>query len=206
MARVGMDSDGDFVVAWASGSETQDGDGFGIFARRFTSAGLGGAEAQVNGYITGNQSAPDIAVDASGDFAVTWSSTDTMTPQDGSSHGVFARRFRANGLIDGPELKVPLVTTTSQNFSAIASSAAGDFVVAWQSAPGAAPSDIFARRYDVQALFDVDGNGLFEPLKDGILLRFAFGFTGETLIDGAVGDGCTRCDAPAIEAYLEAGV
>jgi concanavalin A-like lectin/glucanase superfamily protein len=50
---------------------------------------------------------------------------------------------------------------------------------------------------------DVDGNGLKQPLTDGLLLlRYLFGFRGATLITGAVGAGCTRCTAVAIEAYL----
>jgi hypothetical protein len=50
---------------------------------------------------------------------------------------------------------------------------------------------------------DVDGNGAFTALTDGlILLRFAFGFRGGTLIADAVGAGCTRCTAPEIEAYI----
>jgi hypothetical protein len=50
---------------------------------------------------------------------------------------------------------------------------------------------------------DVDGNGRFEPLADGLLmLRYAFAFRGAVLVNDAVGSGCTRCDAPSIEAYL----
>jgi hypothetical protein len=62
---------------------------------------------------------------------------------------------------------------------------------------------VFARRSSVLADFDVDGNGIVDALTDTLLaLRYAFGFRGATLIAGAVGDGCTRCDAPSIEAYL----
>jgi hypothetical protein len=52
---------------------------------------------------------------------------------------------------------------------------------------------------------DVDGNGAAEPLTDGTLIfRWLFGFRGDTLTTGAVDLAhCTRCDAPAIEAYLE---
>jgi hypothetical protein len=52
-------------------------------------------------------------------------------------------------------------------------------------------------------ILDVDGNGTVDPLTDLLLgLRYSFGFRGNTLINGAVGVGCTRCDAPSIEAYL----
>ncbi|HUP25707.1 MAG TPA: hypothetical protein VNB06_22545 [Thermoanaerobaculia bacterium] len=51
---------------------------------------------------------------------------------------------------------------------------------------------------------DVDGNGAADPLTDGILiLRYLFGFTGDSLISGAVDDDCTRCTAAQIEAYLD---
>ena len=53
-------------------------------------------------------------------------------------------------------------------------------------------------------LLDIDGNGAADPLTDGILIvRWLFGFKGATLTAGAVDLAhCTRCDAPAIEAYL----
>ena len=52
---------------------------------------------------------------------------------------------------------------------------------------------------------DLDGNGALEALTDGLLfLRSSFGFTGVTLITGAVGNGCRYCTAPAIQARLVA--
>jgi hypothetical protein len=50
---------------------------------------------------------------------------------------------------------------------------------------------------------DIDGNTTIGALTDGLLLlRHLFGFTGPTLVTGVVGGGCTRCDAPSIEAFL----
>ena len=50
---------------------------------------------------------------------------------------------------------------------------------------------------------DADGNGSIEPLTDGLLiLRYLFGFTGNTPIAGAVGAGATRADAGSIGNYL----
>ena len=53
--------------------------------------------------------------------------------------------------------------------------------------------------------YDIDGDGEVMALTDGLLLvRFGFGFTAAALVNGAVNtDGCTRCTAPAIEAYIE---
>jgi hypothetical protein len=51
---------------------------------------------------------------------------------------------------------------------------------------------------------DVDGNGAPEALTDGLLImRDLFGFTGETLTEGALGSGCTRCTGADIAAYLD---
>src|SRR5262245_32907077 len=70
---VGIEKDGDFVVAWSS--YAQDSSGRGVFARRFTSAGVGLAtEFQVNVYTSNNQGYPSVAVDDSGRFVVVWSS------------------------------------------------------------------------------------------------------------------------------------
>ena len=79
-SSVAMDAAGDFVVTWASyGSE--DGNAFGIFAQRYNSAGIAqGTEFQVNTYTTDRQFEPSVAMDAAGDFVITWQSAG----QDGS--------------------------------------------------------------------------------------------------------------------------
>jgi hypothetical protein len=57
----------------------------------------------------------------------------------------------------------------------------------------------------IEAQLDIDGNGTTDALTDGLLaLRYLFGFTGGVLVGGAVDlDGCTRCDAAAVELYLD---
>lgn len=58
-------------------------------------------------------------------------------------------------------------------------------------------------RVKFENIFDVDGNGVVQPLNDGLLyLRWAFGFRGSTLTDGAVGIGCTRCTPEGIAYYF----
>ncbi len=53
------------------------------------------------------------------------------------------------------------------------------------------------------ATLDIDADGSVLPLTDGLLiLRHLFGFTGSTLVTGAVGGACTRCTAGDIQAYL----
>ncbi|HUP24644.1 MAG TPA: hypothetical protein VNB06_17100 [Thermoanaerobaculia bacterium] len=51
---------------------------------------------------------------------------------------------------------------------------------------------------------DIDANETTAALTDGLLvLRFLFGFSGATLLTGAVDDfGCSRCTLEEISAYL----
>jgi hypothetical protein len=78
------------------------------------------------------------------------------------------------------------------------------FGVAWDSvSQDGSEYGVFAQRFTTLAVLDVDGDGTFGALTDALLiLRFAFGFTGTPLTAGAVGSGCTRCDASAIAGYL----
>jgi hypothetical protein len=78
-------------------------------------------------------------------------------------------------------------------------------------APGAQrtdPAAIIAHLDCIRlTLLDPDGNGQAAPLSDGLLLlRYFFGFRGQSLIAGAVGESCTRCDAPSIETFIAAGL
>ena len=54
------------------------------------------------------------------------------------------------------------------------------------------------------SLWDIDQNGSFDALTDGlILLRFAFGLRGDNLIGGAITPDATRTSAEAIEAHIQ---
>ena len=53
---------------------------------------------------------------------------------------------------------------------------------------------------------DVDDDGKTEALTDGLLvIRYLFGFSGESLVAGAVSNDAARSKAADIEAYLKAG-
>jgi hypothetical protein len=54
------------------------------------------------------------------------------------------------------------------------------------------------------SVFDIDQNGSFDALTDGlILLRYAFGLRGETLIENVISPNAYRTSAADIEAYIE---
>ena len=57
---------------------------------------------------------------------------------------------------------------------------------------------------DAESELDIDGDGESKPLTDGLLLiRYLFGFSGDSLISGAIGDGAERDTAEEVEAYIK---
>ena len=58
--------------------------------------------------------------------------------------------------------------------------------------------------YGIDVGFDLDGDGESKPLTDGLLLiRYLFGFSGASLVSGAIGTDATRNTAEAVEAYIK---
>ena len=188
----------EFVVVWSS--RDQDGDAYGIFGRRVVDGAPQANEFQVPSSTVSLQFLPDIAADASGDFVVTWQSYG----QDGSLTGIFAQRFDSNGAPEGPEFQVNERTMLGQTWPSVAVDENGGMVVVWTGVDGDR-GGVFAQRFGDLIPFDVDRNGSFGPLTDGLLLlRYGFGFRGQALVAGAVDlQGCNRCSAEAIEAFIE---
>jgi hypothetical protein len=192
----------DFVVVWQS-RPYQDGNGHGVFGRRFH--GVGGSELQINVFTQGRQDLPVVARSGDGEFVVVWRGG---SHQDGYEYGIFARRFGAlppsldvdgNGslaaLSDG---LLVLRHRFGLTGTALTNSAVGGGCTRCDGAAIKAYLD------GLGTTLDVDGNGSMAALSDGLLVvRFLFNLTGSALTSGVVGGGCTRCDAAAIEPYLQ---
>ena len=57
---------------------------------------------------------------------------------------------------------------------------------------------------DAASELDIDGDKAAKPLTDGLLLiRYLFGFSGDSLISGAIGSEATRDTADRVEAYIK---
>ena len=57
---------------------------------------------------------------------------------------------------------------------------------------------------DADSQLDIDGDGESKPLTDGLLLiRYLFGFSGDSLVSGAIGSDATRNTAEAVEGYIK---
>ena len=140
---IAMDSAGNFVIAWTSNG--QDGSGCGVYAQRYSAAGVPqGSEFRANTYPTGDQRYAAVAMDSAGDFVIAWQSSD----QDGSGAGVYAQRYSAAGAPQGLEFRVNTSTTGDQEFPAIAMDSAGSFVIAWDSRSLDGTTDrVYAQRY-----------------------------------------------------------
>jgi hypothetical protein len=139
--KAAFDSAGNFVVVWASFD--QDGSGNGVFGQRYAASGAPlGPEFVVNTYILGSQRFPKLASDAAGNFVVTWQSQG----QDGSDYGIFAQRYASTGAPLGSEFRVNSTTLSYQSYPAVASDAAGNFVVVWFGR-STSDYDVFGQRF-----------------------------------------------------------
>jgi hypothetical protein len=90
---VGADRSGGFVVAWHSENQ-DDGNGYGVFGRRYDGAGVPqGPDFQINTYTTSYQLFPSVGTTDGENFVVAWSSF----TQDGASWGIFGQRYDFGG-------------------------------------------------------------------------------------------------------------
>ncbi len=124
--RVAVDDDGDIWFVWSD----DDGDGFGVRGRHYTSAGAATSSPYwINTTTAGHQAHPDIACDANGNFTVVWQSHG----QDGDGKGIFAQQFDNTRTMVGSEFQVNATTAENQEEPSIAMDDAGNFMVTWSS-------------------------------------------------------------------------
>ena len=134
--RVAMDSAGDFVVTWASFDEGSN-IGYGVYAQRYSAAGTKvGAEIPVNQTTTNSRDLPDVAMDAAGDFVVTWTSLGQDNPAT-ADWGVYARIYSISGnssiaaAAAVGEFRINANVVGNQTSPSVAMDQYGNFTVAW---------------------------------------------------------------------------
>jgi hypothetical protein len=203
--RIGIDSDGDFVVVWwSAGSSGGDTDSFSIQGQRYAANGTPqGTEFQVNTYTTGQQTYPDVASDAAGNFVVVWPSAGSAgTDTSGSS--IQARRYAANGTPQGAEFQVNTYTTGSQFYPGVAVNGSGAFVVVWQSEGSfgndSAGTSIQGQRYAANGTaqggqfqvntyttnYQVDANVAIDASGDFVVVWDGYGSVGNDNDNGSI--------------------
>ncbi|MEM1206858.1 MAG: SdrD B-like domain-containing protein [Acidobacteriota bacterium] len=87
-----------------------------------------GGEIVVNTVAENTQRDPEVAIDGSGNFAITWTNA-----ADRRNEEVSVQRFDFVGNKVGPEITANTTLANNQSFSTIDMSPAGDFVVVWHS-------------------------------------------------------------------------
>jgi hypothetical protein len=136
--------DQDFVVAWQSVTAA----GEEIFAQVLDGNGVRQRGAlQLNTYTTDEQSMPSVAINPSGEWVATW----TSDKQDGSTAGIFGRRFCSAPAVEGLMVEV----------------SGGDLLLTWNDHPDAEDYEVFE---------DADPSGAFSNLL-GTAASGAAGFT-----------------------------
>ncbi|MEH6836649.1 beta strand repeat-containing protein, partial [Falsihalocynthiibacter arcticus] len=135
--------DGGWVITWTSTG--QDGDLNGVYSQAYNADGspLGG-ETLVNTHTTDQQVSPQITALEGGGWVITWLSNG----QDGSSYGVYAQAYYADGSTQGDETQVNTYTEGNQYLPQIAALEGGGFAITWIST-GQDGSDVgvFARSF-----------------------------------------------------------
>lgn len=103
-----------------------------------------GDEFRVNSTTANHQLAPDVAMDASGNFAVVFENTLPVTVAN-----VSVQRYNAAGEPVGDEFLVNTTQNTDHTFPAIDMTPNGNFVVAWQDfGDDGSGTGVFAQRYN----------------------------------------------------------
>jgi hypothetical protein len=151
-AAVAAAPDGRFVVVWESDVSPGDPDGSSIRGRLYGANGLPrGSDFQVNDFVLGNQTVPQVGMADDGSFVVAWTSEKSPGDDDDST-SIQARRFDANGNPRGPQFQVNTASNFIQNEADVGVAPDGRFVVVFSSFPTGAGTDgdsfsIQMRRY-----------------------------------------------------------
>ncbi|NOT15864.1 MAG: calcium-binding protein [Methylotenera sp.] len=165
---------GGFVVTWES--EGQDGEGYGIYAKRYDVNGLlQGEEFKVNTTSSYHQSNASIAALADGGFVVAW--------QSQAGFDIFAQRYNAAGVPQGGEFQVNTLDVLYSYEPSITALADGGFVVSWSSFDGN-DDEVYAQRYDA------NGNAVGTKLTgtgNADLINLDSGNAG-LIVDGGAGN------------------
>ena len=156
---VAMDANGNFVIAWdGNGAQAGNVDGAGVFFQRYNAAGVKqGSETLANQTTANTQNDASIAMDANGNFVVTWVSTSQPGETAGTT-AVVKRDFNTDGTPNGGETIVNATFAGNQSASSVAMNAYDQYVVAWQGngaqAGNVDNAGVFSQRYAAAVIVD----------------------------------------------------
>ncbi len=169
--RVAAAPDGTFMITWGMQDLSNQDNSWDIYARSFSSTGIGGQSVRVNTHLFGDQYAPRIS-GIGLDYMIVW----TSLLQDGSREGVFGQYVHEDGSLVGAEFQVNTTTFGSQMHPAVAGDGVSQFLAIWTGYnPASTSFDLYAQRYaNVAAVLQPMGapfvyapftlsNGVYQP-------------------------------------------
>jgi|GEM_PF-1111909 len=171
-------ANGGFAVTWYNDNYDVSGTGsYGdVYVRQYDANGVpagGQIKANTPTVSQSYQYEPAVAVMTNGSFVVTWRSDS----QDGSSAGVYAQRFAANGTIQGSEFRVNTYTDGAQYEPDVTALKDGGFIVVWRSdGQDLSGASVYAQRYDASGttvgtefrVSTTTSNSQYEPSVTGL--------------------------------------
>jgi hypothetical protein len=142
------------MASWMEKDLVVQNNGWDIYARRFSSAGVGGNVTRVNTQLYGDQYLPKIQR-AGTNYLDIW----TSMGQDGSREGVFGCYLNDDATTSGNEFQVNTTTFGSQMHQTLGTDGAGRFLAAWTSfGVGLNSYDLYAQKYINPALVSLGTN------------------------------------------------
>lgn len=124
MAGVAVDRKGRVVLVWES--PNQDGDGWGVYGRRFDASFKPlGDEFRLSDWTQGDQRRPQVAVHPDGDFMVAWAGRGKQ------GIGVYYRLFDAEGKALRGETRVNVDPVSHPQVTSLVVESRGDFLINW---------------------------------------------------------------------------
>lgn len=139
-------SNGGFVVTWQTADTTQDGSGTAIKARVYGASGTAlGNEFLVESQTVGDQTKPSVTALDSGNFVVTWQTSDAA--QDGSGAAIKGQIYTAAGTAVGGEFLVSPLNMGSELTPSVTGLAGGGFVTVWTLGAGVL-ADVYGQTFD----------------------------------------------------------
>ncbi|MDO4574549.1 MAG: trypsin-like serine protease [Planctomycetia bacterium] len=140
-SNVAMGRDGNFVVTWTSrGHEDNSSKASnGVFAKMYSSSGVAYTTSfQVNTTEVNDQQLSRVAIDADGDFVISWESfqegnNGTVAPEDATNYGVYVQRFSSDGVADGIQTRMNSSVPGNQRYANVVMTHTGDYAVTWYS-------------------------------------------------------------------------
>jgi hypothetical protein len=140
-ADIGMDNQGNFVIAW----QANDLNSSGIYARQFSKSGRAQGNASlVNQVQMGRQERPTVDMDFKGNYLVLWEAEGRANP---TRRAIYGRRYDQGSSRPGPEFLINGVALENRRPSAVLYED-GSFSATWEWRPSNFNLDVVFGHYD----------------------------------------------------------